>query len=148
MLKTMHFALGLYIKHLLFRTDTWLQVQVRLEKSDRKLNSRYLLRIGPIPTINKWFLLHTREWERRGHIELEQVISYRQRSWSKGMNPKQHAGETFRLTECRNKSKIPKQRLPWDASYRKPAKSKMLLRVLGKGPSHERWLKELKLDLD
>ena len=29
--------------------------------------------IGPIPTIEKGFLLHTREWERTGHLGLEQV---------------------------------------------------------------------------
>ena len=38
-----------------------------------KKNSSSLLRIGTIPTINKWFLIHTREWERRGHLGLEQV---------------------------------------------------------------------------
>ena len=32
-----------------------------------------LLRIGPIPMINKWFSVHTREWERKGNPGLEQV---------------------------------------------------------------------------
>ena len=29
--------------------------------------------IGPIPKINEWFSIHTREWERRGHPRLDQV---------------------------------------------------------------------------
>ena len=33
----------------------------------------YLLRIGPIPTINKWFLIHTREWDHRWHLGLDHV---------------------------------------------------------------------------
>ena len=33
------------------------------------------MRIGPIPTMNKWFSIHTREWERRGHLRLEKVHS-------------------------------------------------------------------------
>ena len=31
------------------------------------------MRIGPIPTINKEFLLHTREWERTAPLGLEHV---------------------------------------------------------------------------
>ena len=31
------------------------------------------MRIGPIPTINKYFSLHTREWERTARLGLEQV---------------------------------------------------------------------------
>ena len=34
------------------------------------------MRIGPITTINKWFLIHTIERERRGHLGLDQVIPY------------------------------------------------------------------------
>ena len=36
-------------------------------------NQSSLSRIGPIPTINKWFSVHTRYWERRGRLGLEQV---------------------------------------------------------------------------
>ena len=32
------------------------------------------MRTVPIPTINKWFSLHTRRWEHRGHLGMEQVI--------------------------------------------------------------------------
>ena len=31
------------------------------------------MQIGPIPTINKLFSIHTREWEHRGRLWLEQV---------------------------------------------------------------------------
>ena len=31
------------------------------------------MRIGLIPTINKRFLIHTREWEQRGNLGLQQV---------------------------------------------------------------------------
>ena len=33
------------------------------------------MRIGPFPTINEWFLIHTRELERRGHLGKEKNIS-------------------------------------------------------------------------
>ena len=33
------------------------------------------MRIGPIPTINKCFLIHTIEWDRRGHLGLDTVIT-------------------------------------------------------------------------
>ena len=33
----------------------------------------FLSKIGYIPMINKWFLIHTREWERRGHLGLDQA---------------------------------------------------------------------------
>ena len=39
-----------------------------------KISSSSLLRIGPITTMNEWFLIHTIEWERRGNLGLEQVI--------------------------------------------------------------------------
>ena len=48
---------------------------VKSERSERKINLSSLLRIGPIPTINKWFSIHTREWEQRGSLGLEQVIN-------------------------------------------------------------------------
>ena len=32
------------------------------------------MRIYPIPTINKWFSIHTREWYHRGHLGLDTVI--------------------------------------------------------------------------
>ena len=33
------------------------------------------MRIGNIPTINRWFLVHTREWECRWHLGMDQVQS-------------------------------------------------------------------------
>ena len=49
-------------------------MHVRSERSDRKINSSSLLRIDPTPTINKWFSIHNREWECRGHLGLDQVL--------------------------------------------------------------------------
>ena len=49
---------------------------VQSEQSDRKINSSSLLRIGPISTINKWFSVHTREWDRRGHLGMDPVSCY------------------------------------------------------------------------
>ena len=40
----------------------------------KKLNWSSLSQIGPILTINKWFLVHTRECEQSGHLGLEQVL--------------------------------------------------------------------------
>ena len=37
------------------------------------MNLSSLLRIGTIPTTNKWFLIHTREWYRRRHIGMDPV---------------------------------------------------------------------------
>ena len=34
---------------------------IRSDRSDQKINHSFLSQIGPIPTIYKWFLLHTRE---------------------------------------------------------------------------------------
>ena len=48
-------------------------LHLRSERSDRKICSSSLLRICPIPTTNKWFPIHTREWDGRGHLGLEQV---------------------------------------------------------------------------
>ena len=39
-----------------------------------KINYISLSRIGPIPTIDKWFLIHTIELERRRHLGTEQVM--------------------------------------------------------------------------
>ena len=41
--------------------------------------SIYLLRIGPFPTINKWFSIHTREWENRdilGWTNYREIFTY------------------------------------------------------------------------
>ena len=46
----------------------------RSVRSDQIISLITLLIIGPIPTMNKLFSIHTREWERRGHPGLEQVI--------------------------------------------------------------------------
>ena len=40
------------------------------------MNSISLLRIGPIPMINKEFSLHTREWEQTARLGLEHVITH------------------------------------------------------------------------
>ena len=47
----------------------------RSERSYQKISSSSFLRIGPIPTINKEFLLHTREWEWTAPLGLEHVVS-------------------------------------------------------------------------
>ena len=46
------------------------------------------MRVGPIPTINKEFLLHTREWKQTAFLGLEHVRS-RQNA---GVHQKENAG--------------------------------------------------------
>ena len=61
------------------KQNTFLYVHIYiLWWSDQKINSSSLLRIGPIPTINKDFSLHTREWERTAPLGMEHV---RYRVW-------------------------------------------------------------------
>ena len=49
-------------------------MHVQWEQSDEKMNLSSLLRIGPILTINKWFSIHTGEWERRWHLGMDKVL--------------------------------------------------------------------------
>ena len=49
-------------------------MHVRSERSDQKISFSSLFRIGPIPTINKEFLLDTRERERTARLGLEHVL--------------------------------------------------------------------------
>ena len=51
----------LCIKILSYSNVTYHKTHVQSDQSDQKINKSSLSRIGPIPKINKWFLLHTRE---------------------------------------------------------------------------------------
>ena len=54
-----------------YSTYTCLKSNARIKGTDRKINMRSLSWIGPIPTRNKWFLIHTITWYWRGDIGLD-----------------------------------------------------------------------------
>ena len=51
----------LCITNVSYSTIMFKKTHVRLDRSDRKIKLELLLKMCPIPAINKWFSLHTKE---------------------------------------------------------------------------------------